>query len=164
MKIKGLVDEDICNYKKTSMFIIFPHCSFKCDKENGTQICQNWSLAKAECYEMPTNNIIKRYIDNPLTHAIVCGGLEPFDSSEDLLELIKILRSKYNNNDDFVIYTGYTEEELQNSQTLKQLLHYQNIIIKYGRFIPNEKEHYDQILGVKLVSNNQYAKIYNIKE
>jgi hypothetical protein len=33
-----------------------------------------------------------------------------------------------------------------------------NIIIKYGRFIPNHQPHYDEILGVKLASDNQYAE------
>ena len=38
------------------------------------------------------------------------------------------------------------------------LLQYPNIIIKYGRFIPDQKSHYDEILGVELASNNQYAR------
>lgn len=40
----------------------------------------------------------------------------------------------------------------------EELIAYENIIIKFGRFIPNDVEHYDEILGVKLKSNNQYAK------
>ena len=32
------------------------------------------------------------------------------------------------------------------------------IIIKYGRFIPNQQKHYDEILGVYLASDNQYAE------
>ena len=35
---------------------------------------------------------------------------------------------------------------------------YKNIIIKFGRFIPNDKPHRDTILGVNLASSNQYAK------
>ena len=35
---------------------------------------------------------------------------------------------------------------------------YGNIIIKFGRFIPNQPSIYDEILGVTLASNNQYAK------
>ena len=35
---------------------------------------------------------------------------------------------------------------------------FDNIIIKYGRFIPGQEKHYDKILGVYLASNNQYAE------
>jgi hypothetical protein len=34
---------------------------------------------------------------------------------------------------------------------------YKNIIIKYGRYIPNQTPHYDEVLGVYLASDNQYA-------
>lgn len=173
MKIKGLIDEDIANYKKTSMFIIFPTCTFKCDKENGNQICQNCDLAYAESIDMSKEEICDRYINNELTSAIVLGGLEPFDSEMDLLSFVDCLRNRYYCNDDIVIYTGYTEEELiqgyrdipNNNESLhinlfNNLLKYDNIIIKYGRFIPNEKSHYDEVLGVLLSSPNQYAKLY----
>jgi hypothetical protein len=33
-----------------------------------------------------------------------------------------------------------------------------NIIIKYGRYIPNQASHYDNVLGVYLASNNQFAE------
>jgi hypothetical protein len=38
------------------------------------------------------------------------------------------------------------------------LKNFDNIIIKYGRFIPNQEQHYDETLGVNLASNNQYAE------
>ena len=42
MIIKQLVDEDFVNYKKPSMFIGFPTCDWKCERECGHQgLCQN---------------------------------------------------------------------------------------------------------------------------
>ena len=58
--------------------------------------------------------------------------------------------------DDIVIYTGYKKEEIPH--IVKQLMNYPNIIIKFGRFIPDEQYHYDDILGVNLASMNQYAE------
>ena len=46
IKIRGLVDEDFVNYKKPAMFIAFPYCTFKCDKECGYSVCQNSSLVE----------------------------------------------------------------------------------------------------------------------
>ena len=45
MLVKGIIDTDIVNYKKISMTIEFPYCSFKCDKECGRAVCQNSPLA-----------------------------------------------------------------------------------------------------------------------
>lgn len=160
IKIRGLIDEDIVNYKKCSMYIAFPYCSFKCGKE----YCQNYNLTNAAIYEVSFEEICERYINNPLSSAIVLGGLEPFDSPFDLMGIIDTLRRKYNCEDDIVIYTGYTEDELTTPSDLnlnvlyQNLSKYKNIIIKYGRYLPNEETHFDEILGVKLASNNQYAR------
>ena len=104
--------------------------------------------------------MLHRYLKNDLTQAIVCGGLEPFDSAEDLLSLIDTAREYFAITDDIVIYTGYTEEELRETFAFQQIIQYPNIIIKFGRFRPNEEEHYDEVLGIKLASQNQYAKRY----
>lgn len=154
MLIKNLVDEDFINYSKPNMFILFNKCTFKCDKEAGCAICQNSALAHEPDIDFSIIEIVSRYLRNPITKAIVCGGLEPFDSEPDLMSLVMEFR-KYTN-DDIVIYTGYTEEEL--ADKLLQLTCYKNIIIKFGRFVPNQEKHYDEILGVELASANQYAR------
>lgn len=157
MKIKGLVDEDFVNYKKPSMFLLFNQCSFKCDKECGHQVCQNSALANEKNIEITVDKIIDRYMTNPITKALVCGGLEPFDSWEDLQCLI--LNFRYYTNDDIVIYTGYYKEEID-KEKIDWLKLYSPIIIKYGRFIPNNEEYFNNDLGVKLASKNQYTEKY----
>ena len=154
MKLKGLIDYDICNYKKPAMFLIFPYCSFKCDRECGRPICQNSTLAREPIIEIPSKEIIKRYLNNPLTHAIVCGGLEPFDSAQELLIFVTLFRVF--SQDPIVIYTGYTEEEIY--EQVISLQKFDNIIIKFGRFIPDSPHIFDALLGIELASNNQYAK------
>ena len=154
LTIKALIDEDFCNYKKPSMYIIFPFCNFKCDKEAGCAICQNSTLTHEPNFDIPITDIIRRYINNPITKALVFGGLEPFDSKGQLFWFIRELREY--TNDDIVIYTGYTEEELQ--KEIKNYQQFKNIIIKFGRFIPNQEKHYDEVLGVDLASPNQYAR------
>lgn len=154
MKLKGLVDYDICNYKDPSMFLIFPSCTFKCDKEYGRPICQNSALAHEPEVEINGIELVHRYLANPLTHAVVCGGLEPFDSWDDLWSFVCVFRGF--SKDPVVIYTGYKEEEIQ--EKINFLAKLDNIIVKFGRFIPDSPHIFDTILGVKLASNNQYAK------
>lgn len=155
MKIKGLVEYDISNYYKPSMFIIFPYCTFKCDYECGRAVCQNSALAKEEIKNIKPKDLMERYVNNPLTKAIVCGGLEPLDSLQDLSNFIELARLF--TNDDIVIYTGYTEEE--SAEIIKELIPLaNNLIIKFGRFIPDQESHYDEVLGINLASPNQYAR------
>ena len=155
MLVKKIIDEDYNDYgKSASMFIAFTTCSFKCDKECGVQVCQNSALAHEPNIDMKTEDIIKRYLENPITRAIVCGGLEPFDSFDELYTLIKDLRQ--HTDDTVIIYTGYNASEILDK--VFQLKPFKNIIIKFGRFIPNQEKHYDRILGVELASPNQYAE------
>ena len=146
--------EDFTNYKKPSMYIAFPSCTFKCERECGQKICQNSSLVQSTTLEVGVKSIVNKYINNTITSAIVIGGLEPFDSKEDLFILISYFR--VSTQDDIVIYTGYKEEEIKNQ--LQYLRAYRNIIVKFGRFIPNQQPHYDDVLGVMLASDNQYAE------
>ena len=156
MQLVNLIEEDFTNYKKPSLFLGFPKCSGKCNKLNGKIVCQNEALRNAEKVEISAEEIVKRYINNNITEALVCGGLEPFDSFDDLLELISAFRKV--TNDDIVIYTGFTENEIKNSLWYPQLLQYPNIIIKYGRYLEGHKPHFDSTLEVYLASNNQYAR------
>lgn len=156
LRVKDIIYEDFVNYKKPSMFIITPYCNFKCNKEYGNNICQNLEIIKKETISLSTEEIVNAYIKNPITSAVVFGGLEPLDHFSDVIEFINVLREEYNNNDDVVIYTGYNKDEINNQIDL--LKKYNNIIIKYGRYVPNQTKHYDKILGVFLVSDNQYAE------
>ena len=86
--------------------------------------------------------------------SIVFGGLEPLDQLPELISLIRAFREK--TEDPIVIYTGYKEEEI--AATVCLLAEFPNIIVKFGRYIPDQKSHYDEILGVNLASDNQYAR------
>ena len=163
MIIKQLMDEDFVNYSKPSMFIGFPSCTWKCEKECGMRVCQNSALATSANIDISTHELVNRYLSNPITKAIVCGGLEPFDSWSSLQLLIQRFREE--TKDTIVIYTGYTEDELRYHapedgfyDKIFWLQKYPNIIVKFGRFIPNQESHYDEVLGVNLASSNQYAR------
>lgn len=157
MKIRGLKDEDFVNYRKPSMFIGCMYCDWKCCIEQNLDksMCQNNQLINSNIINMEIASICYRYITNPITKAIVIGGLEPFLQYDDICNLISYFRSQecY---DDIVIYTGYYKKEIQ--EQIKFLQQFKNIIVKFGRFIPNQEKHYDKVLGVYLASENQYAE------
>ena len=154
MKINSIVIEDFVNYKKASMFIGMGTCTWKCCKESNIPItvCQNHELIN-NTKDVDVTSIIEAYKNNSITEALVIGGLEPFDTFSDLLTLVDAFRQSCS--DDIVIYTGYYPYEISNYLTY--LCEYENIIIKFGRFIPDNNPHRDDVLGVDLISDNQYA-------
>lgn len=157
MKLVNLIEESFTEYKKPHMLLGFPYCSFKCDREHGSPICQNSALAKAEKIEIPVEDVIARYLSNDITKSIVCAGLEPFDSFDDVLELVDKMRVQNGCKDDIVIYTGYYPFEIPDQ--IKILSKYENIIVKFGRFIPEHWPHVDKVLGIQLASENQFADV-----
>ena len=136
------------------MFIGMGTCTWKCCKESNIPItvCQNHELIN-NTKDVDVTSIIEAYKNNSITEALVIGGLEPFDTFSDLLTLVDSFRQSCS--DDIVIYTGYYPYEISNYLTY--LCEYENIIIKFGRFIPNNNPHRDDVLGVDLISDNQYA-------
>lgn len=158
MRVKTIVDEDFVNYKKPSMFIATCTCDFKCCREQGLDIsvCQNSEIASQPTIEIPTETIYERYISNDITSAVVIGGLEPFKQADEIISLIRYFRRQYCT-DDIVIYTGYEPQEVEKYvREIKRIsLEIGSVYIKYGRFIPNQEKHYDPVLGVNLISDNQ---------
>lgn len=155
--LKGIIDEDFVNYKVPSMTLMFPKCNLKCDKEYGMSLCHNSPLLQEPDVSISIDKLVDRYLNNNITEAIVCQGMEPFDSFEELLDLVYTIRIKRHCNDTIVIYTGYNKYEIIDK--LIQLVFYGNIIVKYGRYVPNQEPHYDKVLGVNLASDNQYAEL-----
>lgn len=158
MKIKGIVDEDFINFKYPSMFIALGDCDWKCCKEQNLpiSICQNSELAKAKEIEISVTDLFNRYCQNKISCAIVIGGLEPMTRFSEIISLISYFRGNFID-DYFVIFTGYDEHEIDNQ--IAKLKKYNNIIVKFGRYIPKQNPSFNKILGVELASDNQYVKI-----
>ena len=158
MRVKAIVQEDFINYKLPSMFISTCFCDYKCCTELGLDIgvCQNAPLTKSDNIDIPDQTIYEHFVNNPITKAVVIGGLEPMIQINEVVDLIKLFR---NQGEDcpFVIYTGYYPNEIP--EPLERIKQYKNIIVKFGRYIPNSQSVYDEVLGIMLASSNQYAEV-----
>lgn len=163
MRAMTIVDEDFTNYKKPAMFIGTISCGGKCCLEAGIplSICQNDGWRSGAPIELDEKALIERYEHNPITSAIVFGGLEPFEQYEEVEHFIYTFRMR-GNLDDVVIYTGYYPEEIKGELQCLEL--FPNIVVKFGRYVPNRPSRYDDVLGVTLVSDNQYAERISVYE
>lgn len=158
MRVKKVVDEDFVNYKHPAMFIGSISCGGKCCIENGLplSVCQNDAWRDGATVVIDVDDLVRRYLANDMTKAVVWGGLEPFEQFDDVYSFVKTLRYVYKCNDDVVIYTGYYRNEIENM--VSALESFGNIVIKWGRYIPNMPHRYDAVLGVELASDNQFAE------
>lgn len=155
MRLKNIVDEDFVQYKKPCMFLSTCFCDWKCCTDLGMDICMCQNSPAYDCRIVNKRNdaLVKRYVKNPLTHSVVFGGFEPLLQFDELVELIRAFREQ--TDDDIVIYTGYRENEIADkTEVLRQ---FRNIIVKFGRYVPNEKPHKDKVLGVMLANDEQCA-------
>lgn len=158
MKVKGILAEDFIQYKQPSMFISTCFCDWKCCREAGLDesVCQNSPLAQAESMEIDNEKIYEMFVSNPITKAVVIGGLEPMIQINEVIELIDFFRK---NGEDcpFIVYTGYCPQEIP--KEILRLKEYKNIVVKYGRYQPGQEGHVDPVLGIKLANKEQYAEV-----
>ena len=157
MRVKGIIEEDFVNYKTPSMFINTCFCDFKCCTELGLDVgvCQNAPLAQANIVEISDDTIYEHFVVNPITKAVVIGGMEPLAQTEEIVSLIKLFRENGCENP-FVIYTGYYPSEIV--VELSKLRAFSNVVVKYGRYIPGRPSVFSEVLGVWLASDNQFAE------
>lgn len=143
-------DADFVNYKEPTFNILSGiSCTFKC----GKQLCQNSKLISCPTIRCNIDDLIRRYLSQNLSHTITFQGLEVLDNIKQLLWFIYYFRQKCN--DTIIIWTGYTEEECSDFVYLIKKMKFENVIIKFGRYIPNQQPHYDEVLGINLASDNQ---------
>jgi len=155
MWIKNIMNENFQDYKKTSMMIATCKCDWKCaiEGEFDISVCQNSELANQKNIEVSIKSIINRYLNNPITQAIVIGGLEPMLQFNEILEFVDDFRLV--SEDDIVIYTGYYPEELTEDIAILRLRN--NITFKFGRYKENSSKKFDNVLGIWLSSDNQFG-------
>lgn len=159
IKLKDIVYESFQDYKLPSMVLVTSRCDWKCARDlklRFDQVCQNCLLTKKSDLTFNIEEIYARYECNSITSAVVFSGLEPFLQFDEIFSVVDYFRSK-GCEDDFVIYTGYYPDEV--FAQIEKLKQYKNIIIKFGRFVPQltSAKTLDEELGIDLASSNQFA-------
>lgn len=131
MKIAGFLSQSTVNGPGLRKVLFVQGCHHRCkgchnkhtwDPNDGTEMTVD------EIYNMitKTNSFIKK---------VTISGGEPFDQPQDLLELVKKLKdAKYH----IMVYTGFTYEELLDSEISRKILKYIDILVD-GPFVEELK-------------------------
>jgi len=156
MRLKQIIDESFGDFKQCSMLLVADKCTFKCEG------CQNKHLMLLETQEFPDEEILERFLNNPISEAIVIGGLEPFEQLSEVVHFIsKATEMKLSV--PIVVYTGFDMEDydLYWSGFEPAAKSYDGpVIVKFGRYIQGSKPYFNKDLGVTLISDNQYTFIF----
>ncbi len=162
MRVRKLLTERFQDYKVPSMYLASCFCDWKCCPDK-PYVCQNNPIANLPVTDIPNDEILDTYLSDPITEAIIIAGLEPLLQANEVCSLIRRAVER-DIRTTFVIYTGYTVceardigffDELKATGYGKDV----QVIIKYGRYVPEQQPHFDEVLGVDLASDNQYAEI-----
>lgn len=155
MFVSGVIQERFSDYRKPALMLLAPTCTWKCCTESGIppDVCINNHLCSRQQYFLSVEEMWHMYSTNPITCALLFGGLEPMDSIDGVLTMARYFRA--HTRDDIVVYTGYTH--LECASKLGPFRELENMIFKFGRYQPGDRPHVDRVLGVPLASDNQYA-------
>ena len=157
LDVFGINECDFINNKKITFNILAGiSCTFKCCEAN-PELCHNYHLINETPIKRNIHKVIELYKSQQLSQNITFqGGLEVLDNIKQLLWFIYFFRLDCK--DDIFIWTGYTKRECDTFIKLVHMMEWENIYIKFGRFIPNNTPHFDNVIGVNLISYNQYAE------
>lgn len=138
------------------MLLVADKCTWKCEG------CQNKHLALLESQIFPDEEILKRFCNNPLTSAIVIGGLEPFEQLQELVIFIGEA-TKAGLDIPIIIYTGFEIDDFDLywsgfEPVAKSYLG--PVIVKFGKYVAGSESYFNKDLGVTLISNNQYTHVF----
>lgn len=143
------------DYKKSALLLSTCFCDWKCCNEAGIDksVCQNNKIAQQKEVVVSFSSLLKK-VRSSITDSIIFAGLEPLLQIDEVVQCIDYLR-EHNVKKDIIIFTGYYLEEIDHN-TLERLSD-KRVILKCGRYIPNRPSVFDQVLGITLVSDNQYG-------
>jgi anaerobic ribonucleoside-triphosphate reductase activating protein len=94
-------------------------CTHHC---KGCHNPQTWSFKSGREFTEDIKNKLYNVLKLPYIKGITLSGGDPLDSFDDIFELVKDIKNSFNNKDIW-LFSGYTLEDIQNSE--------KNIILEY---------------------------------
>ncbi|WP_020061946.1 anaerobic ribonucleoside-triphosphate reductase activating protein [Bacillus sp. 123MFChir2] len=148
MRVMNIIHDSVVDGEGLRTVVFFAGCPHHCF---GCHNPQSWNIYNGT--EMTKEEIINEIENNPLTDVTFSGG-DPFFQATEIKELAKNVKDLQKN---LWIYTGYTFEEIQNSQNndMIELLQYADVLVD-GRF---ELEKRDLTLPFRGSSNQRIIRL-----
>ncbi|EMA6343578.1 anaerobic ribonucleoside-triphosphate reductase activating protein [Bacillus cytotoxicus] len=148
MRVMNMIHDSVVDGEGLRTVVFFAGCPHRCF---GCHNPQSWNTCNGT--EMTAEEIIKEIAKNPLTDVTFSGG-DPFLQAAEVKKVAKGVKDLRKN---LWIYTGYTLEEIQNSQNndMIELLQYGDVLVD-GRF---ELDKRDLTLPFRGSSNQRIIRL-----
>lgn len=144
---------DIINGPGVRTLLFVSGCTHKC---KGCHNQESWDFEYGEPFTKKEADLILEYMSSPMVKGFSLLGGEPFDNTQECIDLLKRIKEAYPEKDVWV-WTGYTFEHLVKHPVKKELLELCDVLVD-GRYVEGLRDLSLSFRG----SSNQ--RIINVKE
>lgn len=125
MNISGISYPDVNNGLGCRITLWVAGCSHHC---KGCQNKETWDKKSGRVFSKEDKDKLFEILSKPYIKGLTLSGGDPLDSFNEVLQLVKEIRETFGPTKDIWLYTGYTLEQINNSEK-KEILPYINYLV-----------------------------------
>lgn len=125
MNISGISYPDVNNGLGCRVTLWVSGCSHHC---KGCQNKETWDKKSGRIFSKVDKDKLFEILSKPYIKGLTLSGGDPLDSFNEVLQLVKEIRNTFGSTKDIWLYTGYTLEQINNSEK-KEILPYINYLV-----------------------------------
>lgn len=125
MNISGISYPDVNNGLGCRVTLWVSGCSHHC---KGCQNKETWDKKSGRVFSKEDKDKLFEILSKPYIKGLTLSGGDPLDSFNEALQLVKEIRDTFGSAKDIWLYTGYTLEQINNSEK-KEILPYVNYLV-----------------------------------
>lgn len=125
MNISGISYPDVNNGLGCRITLWVAGCSHHC---KGCQNKETWDKKSGRVFSKEDKDKLFDILSKPYIKGLTLSGGDPLDSFNEVLQLVKEIRDTFGSAKDIWLYTGYTLEQINNSEK-KEILPYVNYLV-----------------------------------
>lgn len=125
MNISGISYPDVNNGLGCRVTLWVAGCSHHC---KGCQNKETWDKKSGRIFSKEDKEKLFEILSKPYIKGLTLSGGDPLDSFDEVLQVVKEIRETFGLTKDIWLYTGYTLEQINNSEK-KEILPYINYLV-----------------------------------
>lgn len=125
MNISGISYPDVNNGLGCRVTLWVAGCSHHC---KGCQNKETWDKKSGRFFSKEDKEKLFDILSKPYIKGLTLSGGDPLDSFNEVLQLVEEIRDTFGSTKDIWLYTGYTLEQINNSEK-KEILQYINYLV-----------------------------------
>lgn len=125
MNISGISYPDVNNGLGCRVTLWVSGCSHHC---KGCQNKETWDKKSGRVFSKEDKDKLFDILSKPYIKGLTLSGGDPLDSFNEVLQVVKEIRYTFGSTKDIWLYTGYTLDQINNSEK-KEILPYINYLV-----------------------------------